>query len=105
MKSIREIQSENSEWAVRNFPNSELWMPVMGAGEECGELFHSILKMYQGIRGTKGEHLVAAEDAIGDIVIYLMDVCNKLEIDLETVVNETWDTVINRDWVERPNTG
>ena len=69
--------------------------------EEVGELSHAHLKREQGIRGTEGEHTLAIEDAVADIVIFLADYCNSQGIDLESTVVRVWDTVVKpRDWVK-----
>jgi len=75
MSDVDTIQMEVGEWAEENFgteqPSS---YPLLGAGEEIGELIHSVLKQKQGIRldeedvGTESE-----KDAVGDIGVYLLD--------------------------------
>lgn len=69
---------ERDEWVARNFPPYEGEIPgndsILGCIEELGELCHAHLKLKQGIRGTPAEHNAAAQDAIGDIVVYLMGV-------------------------------
>lgn len=75
MNELVDIQMQVGEWSEENFgagqPSS---YPLMGAGEEIGELIHSILKQKQGIRLDEEDVGVDAErDAIGDIGIYLMD--------------------------------
>jgi hypothetical protein len=37
-------------------------------------------------------------DAIGDIVIYLADYCEREGISLSAAVEKTWETVMQRDW-------
>lgn len=73
--------------------------------EELGELSHAYLKSFQNIRGTKAEHEAEIQDAVGDIIIYLLDFCNKAEIDLEGAINETWKLVKKRDWQRYPKNG
>ena len=54
--------------------SSNLTVQLMsGIMEEVGEANHSILKMEQGIRGSKEEHLADLKDAIGDISIYTLN--------------------------------
>lgn len=66
------------EWVARNFPDptgeNTPGDSIIGCIEELGELAHSHLKLKQGIRGTPQEHLDAARDALGDLMIYLMGV-------------------------------
>lgn len=72
----------------------DLW-PLLGALEEVGELFEAHRD------GTKEERV----DAVGDIVLYLMDYCNKVGIDFEDAVRVTAEKVHKRDWVSNPVSG
>lgn len=109
MSVLSRIQLEQAEWAQRNFPDSmgpeKLYVPALGVAEEAGELCHEVLKLDQGIRGTYTEHLDNTIDAVGDITIYLLDLCNKLNIDFESCVINTWQIVKQRDWVKYPKDG
>ena len=67
----------NWEWAKIHFPDNEPWQPILGMMEEAGELSHSLLKMTQGIRGSKEQHLAAVRGAVADVVIYLADFLNR----------------------------
>lgn len=99
MSSFQQIQKEQQEWAERNFGSSRKpYQPILGAAEEVGELSHAFLKMDQGIRGSKEEHLEAMKDAVADCSIFLMDLCNQMGWDYETLVQKTWDQVKSRDW-------
>lgn len=104
MASLRTIQLEARAWRAMNFP-PEKRDPVrqaLGVCEEAGELAHAVLKMDQGIRTAQVE---GVEDAIGDIVIYAMGLCDHYELDFETTVRRAWDEVKQRDWVKNPETG
>jgi NTP pyrophosphatase (non-canonical NTP hydrolase) len=105
LPDIRRLQAEQSEWAQRNFKNRDPIHPVLGVVEEVGELAHALLKQAQGIRGTHSEHTVAAQDAVGDIVIFLCDVCTQRGWDLASIVAMTWDRVKQRDWTKDSQTG
>ena len=107
--NLREIQAQQKAWAEYNFPSSVLpekfWVPLLGAGEELGELNHAALKMYQGIRGTEEEHRAAMSDAVGDLGIYMMDFCNKMGLDFGDCIAEAWLEVKQRDWIKFPKNG
>ena len=96
--SLKEMQKEQEVWADRNFGNRKPYQPILGAAEEVGELAHSFLKMEQGIRGNKEDHIDNMKDSIADCVIFLMDLCNQMGWDMETLVAETWNQVKQRDW-------
>lgn len=74
------LVDQRNDWTQKNFPPYDGEIPgndsVLGCIEELGELAHAHLKNKQGIRGTPEEHEVAAKDAIGDLVIYLLGVIN-----------------------------
>ena len=95
---MNELQFEVGQWSRKNFPNNKPTYPLLGLVEEVGELAHAHLKMEQGIRGTEREHQIAKIDAIGDIVIYLADYCERNGISLEAAVRDTWEKVKKRDW-------
>jgi NTP pyrophosphatase (non-canonical NTP hydrolase) len=79
MKTIdlSRYQKEQKEWSEYNFPNRNPRDPMEGLIEELGELSHSRLKARQGIRGTPEEHSEAEQDAIADMMIYLLDFANQ----------------------------
>lgn len=97
MKTLSEIQIEIARWTLMNFPNHSSIAPLLGLQEELGELSHHYLKMMQGIRNNEN-HKEGIKDAIGDLMIYLMDFCNEEELNLESIIEETWDKVKQRDW-------
>jgi NTP pyrophosphatase (non-canonical NTP hydrolase) len=90
---------------THNFPNSDSVEQLLGVVEEVGELAHAVLKFRQGIRGTSEEHRAETIDAVGDILIYLINFCNYEKIDIAACLAETWDTVRFRDWRAYPKTG
>ena len=119
MKTIREIQSEQRKWSEKNFGDGQpAYRPLLGVAEEIGELAdtgaspdhiaalvgalgrlsHAHLKAEQGIRGDETSHFVATTDAVGDIVIFLMDYCNKRGLQLDFIVDRIWTEVSRREW-------
>jgi len=98
------LQSQVKEWTAHNFPFTLSHHPLLGAMEELGELAHAHLKNEQGIR-TDECHLENKCDAIGDIIIYLADYCNREGIDLQEAVAVTWAKVQKRDWIKDPKNG
>lgn len=97
--TLTQLQGEVADWTHRNFPEPhEYKKPFMGLVEEVGELAHSLLKQEQGIRGDHDQHEIAAQDAVGDIVIYLCDLCHERGWDLQEIVEGTWSVVKRRNW-------
>lgn len=103
--NLKTLQVENKAWAEYNFPGYEDYYPLLGIFEECGELAHAMLKIKQGIRGTKEDHEAKAKDAIGDIVIFLACYCNAMGFDLQECVEQAWAQVKKRDWRKNPVDG
>jgi NTP pyrophosphatase (non-canonical NTP hydrolase) len=104
---LKFLQEESQKWRDANFPLEHRTpeLQALGVAEEAGELAHCILKMIQGIRGTEAEHLKAAGDAMGDIIIYLCGLASNLGLDLEQEVYKAWLQVSKRNWVENKVTG
>ncbi len=105
-KTLSEIQAEIKEWSAKNFgsDNPASWK-LLGIVEEVGELSHSELKSLQNIRGSKEVHEEEGKDAVGDILIYLLDFCSRKEWDAGELLNKTWEKVKQRDWKKDPEHG
>ena len=104
VKPLQEIQNGVFEWSRRNFGDQPSHRPLLGLVEEVGELCHAHLKREQGIR-TNEDHVLQQIDAIGDIMIYLLDYCGREGISLEAALEETWAEVSKRDWRNKKETG
>ncbi len=94
MIELSEIQGEVYKWSCKNFPKNTSTEPLLGLVEEVGELCHAHLKRTQG-SATFCRAL--QKDAVGDIMIYLMDYCSRENINLRRVLEETWNKVSKRD--------
>jgi NTP pyrophosphatase (non-canonical NTP hydrolase) len=99
------MQEEREKWIEHNFPDHSVEDSILGAVEEMGELAHAYLKKKQGIRGTPAELEAEMGDAVADCVIYLAGVCSYLGVDFSRLVEETWDVVKQRDWMQYPQNG
>jgi NTP pyrophosphatase (non-canonical NTP hydrolase) len=102
---VLKMQDEVGKWAERNFGGGPSTHPLLGIVEEVGELSHAHLKEEQGIRGTKEEHEEEARDALGDIMIYMLDYAYRRGWDLGDILTETWDNVRKRDWIADAQSG
>lgn len=94
------FQKEHLAWRVHNFWGSPDYHPILGVAEEFGEFCHAILKMEQNIRGTKEEHVAKAKDSIGDMLVYMVDICNRNGWQLQEILETTWKEVKSRDWTK-----
>jgi len=102
--NLAQLQKEVQEWSTRNFggKHGTGYRPLLGVAEEVGELCHAHLKTEQGIRNNE-DHDAAKRDAVGDIVIYLVDYCAGQDIDMARAVVDTWAKVSQRNWKADPN--
>lgn len=105
--SIDDIQDKLSKWSLDTFGDNTQNPPIyciLGMIEELGELSHSFLKLNQGIR-TNENHEELMRDAIGDIVMFMMDFCSRMGWSLSEIIEEVFKEVIERDWKGNPETG
>ena len=105
------LQTRLSRWQKKNFKEEDCaaeWM-IAGAVEEIGEAAHIILKARQKIRKYQaGFDEVAREDlkdAVGDAVIYLMQLCSQTGIMFGGAVFDTADGVLERNWKDKKKDG
>src|SRR5438876_269783 len=103
--SLRQLQNEQDDWRRRNFPNSGWDRAFLGVVEEVGELAHHLLKGDQGIRGSLDEHEERAQDAVGDILVYIAHLCNGKAWDMQACLDKAWAHVKSRDWIADPDGG
>ena len=103
--NLAKLQLDVGTWSRHNFVNQDPDDPLLGLTEELGELAHAHLKLKQGIRGKPAEHIAAKQDAVGDIMIYLADYCERNGLDLEACVVDAWAIVSKRDWRKNATTG
>lgn len=101
---IKKVQEEHRVWQARNFGPPSTGDSLVGITEELGELSHAFLKNKQGIRLNEN-HEENMRDAVGDLLIYLISFCTSKGYDLEEVLEDTWEQVKQRDWIEFPNNG
>lgn len=88
-------------WSGEQFGDQPSTYPLLGSGEELGELLTSILKRLQGIddaekyerRGTVGDD--AEQDAVADVIIYLADYAYRQNILTDPLLFERLDTIVD----------
>lgn len=95
---VEEFQLETADWHKRNFTDMSPMRQQLNLTEEVGELSRAIIKMDQGIRGSREEWWAEAYKEVGDVAISLSNVANALGIDLEFAIMDRWDEVKKRNW-------
>lgn len=105
--TLDSLQSQVHEWLKKQpfFRDQPLHQPLLGIGEEAGELMHAHLKMEQGIRGSAEKHIADARDAIGDLLVYTAGYCIARDWDMGECVQGALDVVLKRDWSKNPTDG
>ena len=103
MFDLDRFQTEVSRWSIKNFGSSQpSTNPLLGMGEEVGELNHAHLKGLQTIRYTPAEVRAKKMDAIGDLLIYTADYCAREGLSLTECIELAWTQVQKRDWKNDP---
>lgn len=105
LMSFRDIERAVRDWARYNFPDTTAEKQFFGMVEELGELAHAVLKADQGIRGYSPEDTAEAQDAVGDLLIFLINFCDRNNWDVLNVLRDTWAEVRERDWIKFPENG
>jgi NTP pyrophosphatase (non-canonical NTP hydrolase) len=123
LAALFNFQQDVRQWSVRNFGDLGTGInPLVGANEEVselgeavdillshnkvvqamGRLDHAFLKGQQGIRYTPEQARAKMEDAVGDVLVYLADFCQRTSIEMADALGKTWGEVRERDWVADP---
>jgi NTP pyrophosphatase (non-canonical NTP hydrolase) len=100
------MQREHQQWRERNFPDQQPVQAILGMTEELGELCHAYLKHSQGIRDIDGDKMLdLIKDAHADLIIFSFGLASALGYDVGMVLQEVWDKVKKRDWINHPDGG
>lgn len=105
MAYLDDLQVQVHQWANENGLDEDFVWKYVGVTEELGELGRSLLKDKQGIRGTHDEWEDKGQDAVGDILVYLMDFCSKKEWKISDCLERAWGEASQRDWIAFPKNG
>lgn len=115
--NLRSLQTQIGLWAQENFGSNQSkrtgyalysLAPLLGIGEEYGELLHCVLKNHQAIRGYDDveKYETERDDALADLLIYMCDFATREGVDLLSVLNDTWRRVVaRRNWKANPSEG
>lgn len=95
------FQNDVVGWVRDCIPQSNIESQVLGMFEEIGELAHSIRCLKDGIRGSEEKHLEDIADAIGDTVIYSMNLMEGLSICATDIIKGIIPLIVNVNGVPR----
>jgi NTP pyrophosphatase (non-canonical NTP hydrolase) len=97
VSGINRYQRAIGAWALRNFPNDTRQDVALGLVEEVGELCRATLKQAQNVRGSYASWEDEIKHEIPDVFIKLCHLAEVYGYDLETLVEQKWDTVQLRE--------
>jgi len=93
-----EIKAHMEGQGVKQTPE----LMLIGAMEEIGEISRALLKHRQRIMGyTRGKYLAEISDGVGDVIIYLSQLCQETGLSIESSLMEAAYRVLNRTYAER----
>lgn len=107
-RTIKDFQREVGEWSRALFgDNDHNFSKITGLPrgsedardglvEEVGELHRVSICSHQGRRGYDDPKKARADkvDSVADIMVFLLDYCERENIDLEQALTDTWDKVV-----------
>jgi NTP pyrophosphatase (non-canonical NTP hydrolase) len=109
--TISRLQREVGSWSQKQFPNTSISTAALGTTEELGEVAAEVLvpilelfrdwgdvacgivKSQQNIRGSADKWTALLPDELADVAIKLVDVAERLGIELESAVADRWSKV------------
>ena len=96
--TLADLQKYTAQMVVeRGFQNEtapEIFMLFL---EECGELAKAARK-YQNLHTDKNSKQFKIEEEAADVLVYLLDICNHYQIDLEKAFREKEEINKKRVW-------
>ncbi len=100
---LDDLQARVAVWKSKNFGVMPDTLHAAKLLEEAGEAGHAIVRLYHQEQGKKVNPKSEANlrDALGDIVIVLMNIANNHGWLLSEVIQDTLDEVLARDYSER----
>lgn len=120
---IQQLQLRLSKWANTSLKGKhDSTTDTLGIGEELGEMCgplallmvamagkvdHAMLKNMQGIREHESKDpevlRTAVMDGLSDMFIYAIQLCTAMRLCFDTILTQTAEIVMKRDWVADPS--
>lgn len=98
-------QQPLARWQEQQLPcedkDKQALRVALGACEEMGEVSRCVLKRSQEIRATEHVWRMRAEEEIGDVIVYLMQLCTLLDLDIEACIERAASKVLARQWKKK----
>lgn len=97
------LQDRFAAWSLQNFGELPDTFHIAKLFEEAGEAAHAVVRLYHQDQGKrvnpKSEEML--RDALGDVVIILMNLANNHGWSLSEIIQEVSDEVLARDYTIR----
>lgn len=91
---IKEYQEKSKRTLPTNFTDEELIKNMcLGLGGEIGEVLDIFKKYFYQGHSLDIKNVI---DEMGDIMFYMANLCNILEIDLEIILDYNYNKLLNR---------
>ena len=98
LRSLKEIQAYIKKvHAERGFDDEDIKSKMMLLTEELGELARAVRK-HVGVKMSDETKRANLEEEVADVFIMLLDLCNKLGIDLHQAFLSKEEKNSNRTW-------
>lgn len=82
----------------RSFDSQNVQDKCLLLGEEVGELFKSIRKYHTSLKVDENSKVDDAASELADILIYLLSISNRLDVDLEQAFRDKEEINKKRKW-------
>jgi NTP pyrophosphatase (non-canonical NTP hydrolase) len=97
-KTLTDLQEYTKhQLRERGFDDETVTEKCLLLGEEVGELFKAV-RQHTNIKTDQHAEKSSIEDELADILIYLLDISNKLDIDLEKAFLSKEEKNKKRTW-------
>lgn len=97
MKTFNEYQEKTKQTAIYPKQNNiGIYYTVLGLVGESGEIANKVKKIIRDNKKINEEYVQTLSLEIGDVMWYVSQLCNELELSLESVCNENIEKLLDR---------
>ena len=97
---IKDFQNKVRNFTGEKFPSAPSYLALIKTFEESGELAgHFVKRIEHRVGSPEIDHQKGIEDAVGDIIISLCTFCCRENLDMNKIVEDTWDEVSKRTYI------
>lgn len=95
LKDFQEYEKKLEE--VRGFSDENIFQKCLLFVEEVGELF-KVIRKEQGMKMDKNSFIGEHAEETADVFMFLLAICNKMDIDLEQAFRDKEEKNKQREW-------